>query len=144
MDSGLLIIIIILFFFALVIQEVKDRPLPIVFAAFSGGPKACMYKVLKVNVAKFWYSIYLVVVLWSWCPFFSLVRFSKIHLCACSTSGGWVLGISTSTMWRKFICCSFFFFSPDNRGTVWSTRKSGILSSVIYFPKFFIFSLFYL
>eukprot|EP00268_Persea_americana_P011669 TRINITY_DN14911_c0_g1_i3.p1 TRINITY_DN14911_c0_g1~~TRINITY_DN14911_c0_g1_i3.p1 ORF type:complete len:408 (+),score=56.46 TRINITY_DN14911_c0_g1_i3:291-1514(+) len=30
------------------LKEVKDRPLPIVFAAFSGGPKACMYKVLKI------------------------------------------------------------------------------------------------
>lgn len=30
-------------------QELKIRPCPIVFASFSGGPKACMYKVLQVN-----------------------------------------------------------------------------------------------
>ncbi|XP_077237652.1 uncharacterized protein LOC143879256 [Tasmannia lanceolata] len=30
------------------IKEVKIRPLPIVFAAFSGGTKACMYKVLQI------------------------------------------------------------------------------------------------
>lgn len=30
------------------IKELKDRPCPIVFASFSGGPKACMYKVLQI------------------------------------------------------------------------------------------------
>ena len=30
-------------------QELRIRPCPIVFAAFSGGPKACMYKVFQVN-----------------------------------------------------------------------------------------------
>ncbi|KAF3685518.1 Indole-3-acetate O-methyltransferase 1 [Capsicum annuum] len=29
-------------------QELKVRPCPVVFASFSGGPKACMYKVLQV------------------------------------------------------------------------------------------------
>lgn len=29
-------------------QELRRRPLPVIFAAFSGGPKACMYKVLQV------------------------------------------------------------------------------------------------
>lgn len=31
------------------IQELKLRPCPVVLASFSGGPKACMYKVLQVN-----------------------------------------------------------------------------------------------
>ncbi|CAL9107456.1 uncharacterized protein LOC135634156 [Musa acuminata AAA Group] len=30
------------------LQELKIRPSPIVFAAFSGGPKGCMYKVLQL------------------------------------------------------------------------------------------------
>ncbi|XP_008805256.1 uncharacterized protein LOC103718291 [Phoenix dactylifera] len=30
------------------VKEVKIRPLPITFAAFSGGPKGCMYKVLQL------------------------------------------------------------------------------------------------
>ncbi|KAJ8625133.1 hypothetical protein MRB53_033663 [Persea americana] len=30
------------------VKEVEIRPLPIVFAAFSGGPKGCMYKVLQI------------------------------------------------------------------------------------------------
>lgn len=30
-------------------QELKIRPCPLVFVAFSGGPKACMYKVFQVN-----------------------------------------------------------------------------------------------
>lgn len=30
-------------------KELKVRPCPVVFASFSGGPKACMYKVLQVN-----------------------------------------------------------------------------------------------
>ncbi|KAJ9567072.1 hypothetical protein OSB04_003038 [Centaurea solstitialis] len=33
------------------IKELKDRPCPIVFASFSGGPKACMYKLLQVNIS---------------------------------------------------------------------------------------------
>lgn len=31
-------------------QELKIRPCPIIFASFSGGPKACMYKVIQVNI----------------------------------------------------------------------------------------------
>lgn len=31
-------------------QELRNRPCPIVFAAFSGGPKACMYKVFQVKL----------------------------------------------------------------------------------------------
>lgn len=30
-------------------KELKKRPCPVVFASFSGGPKACMYKALQVN-----------------------------------------------------------------------------------------------
>ncbi|KAK8705611.1 hypothetical protein V6N13_049209 [Hibiscus sabdariffa] len=30
------------------VQELKIRPCPVVFASFSGGPKACMYKVLQM------------------------------------------------------------------------------------------------
>ncbi|XP_068643270.1 uncharacterized protein [Aristolochia californica] len=30
------------------VKELKGKPLPVVFAAFSGGPKACMYKVLQI------------------------------------------------------------------------------------------------
>ncbi|WOL02788.1 hypothetical protein Cni_G11507 [Canna indica] len=30
------------------LQELKTRPSPVVFAAFSGGPKGCMYKVLQL------------------------------------------------------------------------------------------------
>ncbi|KAE8724640.1 Detected protein of unknown function [Hibiscus syriacus] len=30
------------------VQELKMRPCPVVFASFSGGPKACMYKVLQM------------------------------------------------------------------------------------------------
>ncbi|XVF64018.1 hypothetical protein PTKIN_Ptkin09bG0133800 [Pterospermum kingtungense] len=30
------------------IEELKIRPCPVVFASFSGGPKACMYKVLQI------------------------------------------------------------------------------------------------
>ncbi|CAA0830256.1 Protein of unknown function DUF829- transmembrane 53 [Striga hermonthica] len=32
-----------------VVQELKLRPCPVVFASFSGGPKACMYKVVQVH-----------------------------------------------------------------------------------------------
>lgn len=32
------------------LQELKIRPCPIIFASFSGGPKACMYKVLQVSI----------------------------------------------------------------------------------------------
>lgn len=31
-------------------QELKIRPCPVVFSSFSGGPKACMYKVLQMIV----------------------------------------------------------------------------------------------
>ncbi|KAJ9674453.1 hypothetical protein PVL29_023789 [Vitis rotundifolia] len=30
------------------VKELKTRPCPVVFASFSGGPKACMYKVLQI------------------------------------------------------------------------------------------------
>ncbi|OWM80739.1 uncharacterized protein LOC116216055 [Punica granatum] len=30
------------------IEEVKVRPFPVVFASFSGGPKACMYKIIQI------------------------------------------------------------------------------------------------
>ncbi|CAM8998615.1 unnamed protein product [Rhodiola kirilowii] len=30
------------------VQELKLRPCPVVFASFSGGPKACMYKILQI------------------------------------------------------------------------------------------------
>ncbi|XWS21166.1 hypothetical protein CRYUN_Cryun30bG0032100 [Craigia yunnanensis] len=30
------------------VEELKIRPCPVVFASFSGGPKACMYKVLQM------------------------------------------------------------------------------------------------
>ena len=36
-------------FFSLDMKELKTRPCPVVFASFSGGPKACMYKVLQVT-----------------------------------------------------------------------------------------------
>eukprot|EP00257_Ricinus_communis_P025748 XP_025013162.1 uncharacterized protein LOC8278897 [Ricinus communis] len=32
-----------------IIEELKMRPCPLVFASFSGGPKACMYKVIQVG-----------------------------------------------------------------------------------------------
>ncbi|XP_058089127.1 uncharacterized protein LOC131236049 [Magnolia sinica] len=34
------------------LKEVRVRPIPIVFAAFSGGPKSCMYKVLQIIEGK--------------------------------------------------------------------------------------------
>uniref|UniRef100_A0A5B7AX05 DUF829 domain-containing protein n=1 Tax=Davidia involucrata TaxID=16924 RepID=A0A5B7AX05_DAVIN len=34
------------------IKELKIRPCPVVFASFSGGPKACMYKVLQIIEGK--------------------------------------------------------------------------------------------
>lgn len=34
------------------VQELKVRPRPVVFASFSGGPKACMYKVLQIIEGK--------------------------------------------------------------------------------------------
>ncbi|XP_068638121.1 uncharacterized protein [Aristolochia californica] len=34
------------------VKELKIKPLPVVFAAFSGGPKACMYKVLQIIEGK--------------------------------------------------------------------------------------------
>lgn len=36
-------------FHSIQLQELKIRPCPIIFASFSGGPKACMYKVIQVN-----------------------------------------------------------------------------------------------
>ncbi|KAL7245162.1 hypothetical protein ACSBR2_000482 [Camellia fascicularis] len=34
------------------VEELKIRPCPVVFASFSGGPKACMYKVLQIIEGK--------------------------------------------------------------------------------------------
>ncbi|KAJ4963767.1 hypothetical protein NE237_023706 [Protea cynaroides] len=34
------------------LKELKTRPSPVVFASFSGGPKACMYKVLQIIEGK--------------------------------------------------------------------------------------------
>ncbi|KNA20660.1 hypothetical protein SOVF_050200 [Spinacia oleracea] len=34
------------------IEELKANPCPVVFASFSGGPKACMYKVLQIIEGK--------------------------------------------------------------------------------------------
>ncbi|KAI3684741.1 hypothetical protein L6452_33967 [Arctium lappa] len=34
------------------LKELKKRPCPVVFASFSGGPKACMYKVLQIIDSK--------------------------------------------------------------------------------------------
>ncbi|XP_043709796.1 uncharacterized protein LOC122658760 [Telopea speciosissima] len=34
------------------LKELKIRPSPVVFASFSGGPKACMYKVLQIIEGK--------------------------------------------------------------------------------------------
>ncbi|XP_047267140.1 uncharacterized protein LOC107867143 isoform X2 [Capsicum annuum] len=34
------------------VEELKVRPCPVVFASFSGGPKACMYKVLQIIEGK--------------------------------------------------------------------------------------------
>lgn len=36
-----------------IVQELKSRPCPVIFLAFSGAPKACMYKVLQVNEKDF-------------------------------------------------------------------------------------------
>uniref|UniRef100_A0A7N0ZQ83 Uncharacterized protein n=1 Tax=Kalanchoe fedtschenkoi TaxID=63787 RepID=A0A7N0ZQ83_KALFE len=30
------------------VEELKVRPCPVVFASFSGGPKACKYKILQI------------------------------------------------------------------------------------------------
>lgn len=39
-------------------QELNIKRCPVVFASFSGGPKACMYKVLQVSfVILFYYSL---------------------------------------------------------------------------------------
>ncbi|WMV27467.1 hypothetical protein MTR67_020852 [Solanum verrucosum] len=35
------------------VEELKVRPCPVVFASFSGGPKACMYKVLQIIEGKY-------------------------------------------------------------------------------------------
>ncbi|CAL5349110.1 unnamed protein product [Camellia sinensis] len=35
------------------VKELQLRPCPVVFASFSGGPKACMYKVLQIIEGKF-------------------------------------------------------------------------------------------
>ncbi|CAA6659445.1 unnamed protein product [Spirodela intermedia] len=35
------------------VKELRSRPLPVIFAAFSGGPKACMYKVLQIIEGKY-------------------------------------------------------------------------------------------
>lgn len=35
------------------VQELRIRPRPVVFAAFSGGPKACLYKVLQIIEGKY-------------------------------------------------------------------------------------------
>lgn len=35
------------------VKELKVRPCPVVFASFSGGPKACMYKVLQIIEGKY-------------------------------------------------------------------------------------------
>ncbi|KAL6536969.1 hypothetical protein OROMI_025503 [Orobanche minor] len=37
---------------SVLIQELKIRPCPIIFASFSGGPKACMYKVIQIIEGK--------------------------------------------------------------------------------------------
>ncbi|XAR61866.1 hypothetical protein NMG60_11016402 [Bertholletia excelsa] len=34
------------------VEELKKRPCPVVFASFSGGPKSCMYKVLQIIEGK--------------------------------------------------------------------------------------------
>ncbi|KAL5804131.1 hypothetical protein ACOSQ3_030931 [Xanthoceras sorbifolium] len=39
----------LIYIFHLVINELKVKPCPVVFASFSGGPKACMYKVLQMT-----------------------------------------------------------------------------------------------
>ncbi|KAJ9186711.1 hypothetical protein P3X46_002256 [Hevea brasiliensis] len=36
----------------ILIEELKMKPCPLVFASFSGGPKACMYKVLQIIEGK--------------------------------------------------------------------------------------------
>lgn len=41
------------FFLMLCVQEIRIKPRPIVFAAFSGGPKACLYKALQVCLSLF-------------------------------------------------------------------------------------------
>ncbi|KDP38370.1 hypothetical protein JCGZ_04295 [Jatropha curcas] len=35
-----------------IVEELKTRPCPLVFMSFSGGPKACMYKVLQIIEGK--------------------------------------------------------------------------------------------
>ncbi|KAF5817683.1 putative alpha/Beta hydrolase [Helianthus annuus] len=35
------------------VKELKKRPCPVVFASFSGGPKACMYKALQIMDSKY-------------------------------------------------------------------------------------------
>lgn len=42
-------------------QELRIKPCPVVFVAFSGASKACLYKVFQVN-----YVNYLVLVLYVW------------------------------------------------------------------------------
>jgi hypothetical protein len=36
-----------------IVQELNSRPCPVIFLAFSGAPKACMYKVLQVSLKGF-------------------------------------------------------------------------------------------
>lgn len=53
-----------------IVQELKTRPCPVIFLAFSGAPKACMYKVLQVSLKGFNFEI--------------ICRHFVLFLCFCS------------------------------------------------------------
>ncbi|KAJ8438988.1 hypothetical protein Cgig2_012984 [Carnegiea gigantea] len=38
------------------VEELRINPVPVIFASFSGGPKACMYKLLQVHISC-WFSL---------------------------------------------------------------------------------------
>lgn len=111
----------IFFLFSLEMQELKIRPLPIVFAVFSSGLKACMYKVLQVMFGKVVHSILFGCAL-IFLPISLLGNYCFLNLCPHLSLNQWMVCLyccERNSLW-------FSLFSPDYWSEVWRRSKFGM------------------
>lgn len=112
---------LIYFLFSLEMQELKIRPLPIVFAVFSSGLKACMYKVLQVMFGNIVHSILFGCAL-IFLPISLLGNYCFLNLCPHLSLNQWMVCLyccERNSLW-------FSLFSPDYWSEVWRRSKFGM------------------
>lgn len=110
-----------IFLFSLEMQELKIRPLPIVFAVFSSGLKACMYKVLQVMFGNVVHSILFGCAL-IFLPISLRGNYCFLNLCPHLPLNQWMVCLyccERNSLW-------FSLFPPVYWSEVWRRSKFGM------------------